>query len=55
MEAVKIPFPPIKIFEGALLGVADAEKTLLYDWSDLTRPVHKIDLGSDKIWWDETG
>jgi hypothetical protein len=37
---------PQRIFEGHLLGVADQEKTLLYSWSDLTRPVHKLETGA---------
>lgn len=41
-----MPVTPQRIFEGELMGVADNEKTLLYDWNDLTRPVHKIDFSA---------
>lgn len=50
-----MPVTPQRIFEGELLGVADNEKTLLYDWNDLTHPLHKIDFSAEKIWWDEAG
>lgn len=45
-ESIKLPITPQRIFEGYLLGVADNEKTLLYDWNDLTRPLHKMDISA---------
>lgn len=38
-----------------LLTVADHEKTYFYEWSDLSKPLHKLELGSEKIWWNESG
>lgn len=31
-----------KLFEGFLLGVVDNERTIFYDWNDLSRPLHKL-------------
>ncbi len=50
-----MPIIPQRIFEGLLLGVADQEKTLFYNWNDLTRPIHKLEMGAEKVWWDESG
>lgn len=54
-ESVKLSVTPQRIFQGLLLGVADAEKTLLVDWQDPGTVVHKIDLCAEKVWWDEEG
>lgn len=35
--------------------MSDNDKTLFYEWNDFSRPLHKLDLGSDKIWWNEAG
>ena len=42
---------PQHIFEGGLLGVADGEKTLLYDWNRLGQPLHNLPMGAERIWW----
>jgi hypothetical protein len=54
-ESIKIHFTPQKIFEGVLLGVADLGTTLFYDWNSLTKPLHSLSLGAEKIWWDDDG
>lgn len=54
-ESVKMSVTPQRIFEGLLLGIADAEKTLLVDWRDPATVVHKIELSAEKIWWDDEG
>ena len=41
-DSVKLPVTPQRIFEGLLLGIADAEKTLLVEWRDPGAVVHKI-------------
>jgi hypothetical protein len=52
-ESVKMSATPQRIFEGLLLGIADAEKTMLVDWRDPGNVVHKIELSAEKIWWDD--
>ncbi len=52
---MKLPLIPQRIFEGHLLGVADNDKTYFYNWNDLTRPLHILNMGAEKIWWDESG
>jgi coatomer subunit beta' len=52
-ESIKLSVTPQRIFEGHLLGVADADKTILCDWNELGSIIHKIDLSAEKIWWDE--
>jgi hypothetical protein len=47
-----VPIVPQRIFEGHLLGIADNEKTLFYSWDDLSRPIHKLDIAAEKVWWD---
>ena len=54
-ESLKMQIIPQRIFEGGLLGVADAERTLLYHWNRLMQPLHSLPLGAERIWWDETG
>jgi hypothetical protein len=41
-DSVKLPVTPQRIFEGLLLGIADADKTLLVEWRDPGAVVHKI-------------
>ena len=45
-ESIKVPITATKIFEGHLLGIADNEVTLFYNWNDLSHPVYKIQLGA---------
>ena len=54
-ESIKLAVTPQRIFEGHLLGVADAEKTLLFDWSELGAALHRIEASAEKVWWDEEG
>lgn len=54
-ESVKMSITPQRIFEGLLLGIADAEKTMLVDWRDPGNVVHKIEQSAEKIWWDDEG
>lgn len=54
-DSIKVPLTPQKIFEGHLLGVADNEKTFFYSWNDLSRPLHKLNIGAEKIWWEDSG
>ena len=35
--------------------VSDNKNTFLYDWKNLVQPLHKLDYGSQKTWWDEAG
>lgn len=50
-----MPLAPQRIFEGHLLAVADNEKTIFYNWNDLSRPLHKLSIGAEKVWWDDAG
>jgi coatomer subunit beta' len=54
-DSVKLPVTPQRIFEGLLLGIADAEKTLLVDWQEPGTAIHRIEASAEKVWWDEEG
>lgn len=45
-ESIKLSVTPQRIFEGYLLGVSDADKTLLFDWNELGTVIHKIELSA---------
>ena len=50
-ESLKMQIIPQRIFEGDLLGVADADKTLFYHWERLGQPLHSLPISAEKIWW----
>lgn len=50
---MKLTSTPQRIFDGYLISVADSERTTFYDWNDLSRPIHRLDLSAEKVWWDE--
>ena len=50
-----MPFLPENIFEGTLLTVSGKDATLLYEWSNLSKPLHKLDERTQKVWWNNTG
>ena len=50
-----MPTNPKKLFEGTLLGVAESERTLFYEWDNLARPLHALDIPAEKVWWGEEG
>jgi hypothetical protein len=41
-SSIKVPFLPERIFEGELLTVSGKDTTLLYDWNNLSKPLHKL-------------
>ncbi len=52
---MKVPFLPEHIFEGELLTVSGKDTTLLYDWNNLSKPLHKLEQQTQKVWWDQEG
>ena len=38
-----------------MLAVSGKDTTLLYDWNNLAKPLHKLDQQTQKIWWDQPG
>ena len=31
------------------------DTTLLYDWNNLSKPIHKLEQQTQKVWWDNEG
>lgn len=37
------------------MTVSGKDTTLLYDWNNISKPLHKLDQKTQKVWWDHEG